>query len=295
MKRKIKKTAIGICLLVLALLIVYPTVVTIADSFMSVREIEIQYGKVFTGTDAEDNSNGFRAERTLVKLIPDIISLKQYSKILFQSPDYLFKFWNSFILTVPIVILQLVIALMAAYGFSRCKGRIKEIIFFAYIILMLLPYQVTLVPNYLVSKWLHLLGGRGAIIIPAVFSPFAVFLLTKGMNRIPIECYDAARLDGANEMNMFTRICVPLCKNIVTSVGMLIFFDYWNMVEQPILMLDNSDKYPLSIFLSQINQGEIGIAFAASVLYMIPCLLIFLYGSETLIEGISFSSDGIKG
>ena len=89
------------------------------------------------------------------------------------------------ILVGPIVIFQLIVASLASYGFARYRGRIREIIFFAYIILMLMPYQVTLVPNYLVSDWLNLLDTNWAIWLPGIFSPFAVFLLTKFMRRIP--------------------------------------------------------------------------------------------------------------
>lgn len=78
------------------------------------------------------------------------------------------------------------------------------------------------------------------------------------------------------------------------SVGLLVFIDYWNMVEQPLILLKNEDMYPLSVFLSQINSGDVGLAFAVAVVYMIPALLLFLYGEEYLVEGITYSG-GVKG
>ena len=271
-KKKIKGFLLFGFFVVICIITLFPMIVTIADSFMSIYEIERLYGTALF----ENNKNVY------LKLIPEMISLKQYYQILFQSPDYLYKFWNSVFITGCILVFQLIVALFAAYGFTRNTGRKKEIIFFIYIILMLLPYQVTLVPNYLVAKWLHILGSKASIIIPTIFSPFSVYLLTKSMRRIPIEIYEAARLDGASEFEIFIKICTPLCKNILISVGMLVYFDCWNMVEQPILLLKSVDQYPLSVFLSQINKGEIGIAFAASTIYMIPCILLFLYGSEEL-------------
>jgi multiple sugar transport system permease protein len=159
---------------------------------------------------------------------------------------------------------------------------------------MLMPYQVTLVPNYLVSDWLHILNTRWAILLPGFFSPFSVYLLTKYMRRISPSIIEAAKMDGAGEWQIFGKICIPLCKSALFSVGILVFIDYWNMVEQPLILLDNQDKYPLSIFLSKINSGEIGLAFAVAVIYMIPSLLVFLYGEEYLVDGIT-SQSGIKG
>ena len=159
---------------------------------------------------------------------------------------------------------------------------------------MLMPYQVTLVPNYLVSDWLNILDTKWAIWLPGIFSPFAVYLLTKFMRRIPKSVMEAAQIDGANEWRIFTSICVPLCKSSLFSVAILVFIDYWNMVEQPLILLSDSEQYPLSVFLSQINAGEIGLAFAVATIYMVPSLLMFLYGEDYLIEGITYQG-GIKG
>lgn len=223
-----------------------------------------------------------------------MVSFSQYITVLFKSPDYLLKFWNSVVLVVPIVIFQLVVAVFAAYGFMRTKGKAAAIVFFSYVILMMMPYQVTLVPNYLVLKWMQLLDTNWAIWLPGIFSPFSVYLLTKYMKRIPVPLIEAARIDGANEWQVFSKICVPICKGIITSCAILIFIDYWNMVEQPLLFFSSTDKYPLSIFLSKINAEEVGLAFAVATIYMIPSLLIFLYGEDQLVEGIAYQG-GVKG
>jgi multiple sugar transport system permease protein len=223
-----------------------------------------------------------------------MVSIKQYYTVLFNSPEYLLKFWNSVFLTVPVVIGQVALAALAAYGFSRYRGKVREAIFFGYIILMLMPYQVTLVPNYLVARWLNLLDTRWSIILPGIFAPFSVFLLTKNMRRIPKSYIEAAELDGAGEWQVFTRVCLPMCKGALVSVCMLVFIDYWNMVEQPLIMFSDQEMYPLSVFLSEINSGEVGVAFAVAVIYMVPTLLMFLWGEEYLEEGITYSG-GIKG
>ena len=266
-----------------------PTVLTITNSFMSESEINANYGMVFSTT-----TGGYVSEKVNLKFIPDKVTLSQYITGLVKSPEYLLKFWNSVILVVPIVIFQVAIASVAAYSFTRWRGKIRSGIFFFYVILMLMPYQVTLVPNYLVSDWLGILNTRWSIIFPGVFAPFSVFLLTKFMRRIPYSLIEAAKVDGAGEWDIFTKICLPQCRSALYSIAILVFIDYWNMVEQPLILLQDADSQPLSVFLSSINAGEIGLAFAMATVYMIPSLLLFLHGEEYLVEGIA-NSGSVKG
>ncbi|MDO5476810.1 MAG: carbohydrate ABC transporter permease [Eubacteriales bacterium] len=273
-----------------AILFLLPIILTITNSLMTVSEINANYGVIFA------KKNGVRvfiSKTVNLKFIPDIVSFSQYFKVLFLSPEYLFKFWNSVIYVVPIVIFQLAVASLAAYGFARYRGRVREIIFFSYIILMLMPYQVTLVPNYLVSGWLGILDTRWAIWLPGIFSPFAVYMLTKYMRRIPRSIYEAAEIDGAGEWQIFTRVCLPNCRGGLASIAILLFIDYWNMVEQPLILLSNEQMHPLSVFLSRIKTDEISLAFAVAVIYMVLPMMVFLYGEEYLVEGIVYQG-GIK-
>ena len=291
--KKIIPLLAAILLLVIAFAFLAPTILTISGSFFTQAELSSNYGMIFEGAGS---GGSYVSEKTNLKFIPDQVSFKQYFTVLFLSPEYLFKFWNSVKYTLPIVIFQTVVACLAAYGFTRYRSKGRQLILFMYIILMLMPYQVTLVPNRLVSEWLGIYGTSWAIILPGVFSPFAVFLLTKSMRRVPTAVIEAAKLDGCSELQIFFKIYMPLCKNIIYSVMILVFIDYWNMVEQPLILLgsQNEDMYPLSIFLSKINSGEVGIAFAVAVIYMIPTLLIFLYGEQYLVEGIA-NSGSVKG
>ena len=295
-RAKRKEFVTKVCLLFLAvvtaILFLTPIVLTITNSFMSASEISSNYGVIFQ--NAASDGKTYISETVNLKFIPDMVTFSQYITTLFKSPDYLLKFWNSIILVVPIVVFQLVVAVFAAYGFTKAKGKLSAIIFFAYIILMMMPYQVTLVPNYLVLNQMNLLDTNWAIWLPGIFSPFSVYLITKYMKRIPISLLEAAKIDGASEWQIFAKICVPICRGIITSCAILIFIDYWNMVEQPLLFFNDTDKYPLSIFLSKINAGEVGLAFAVATVYMVPSLLIFLYGEEQLVEGIAYQG-GVKG
>lgn len=288
----IKTGIVTIAALVFAVVFLMPIILTITNSFMSSSEINANYGSIFATT--EKGGKIFISKTVNLKFIPDMVTFAQYFTVLFKSPQYLLKFWNSIIYVVPIVVVQLGIATLAAYGFSRYDDKLKRAIFFAYIIMMLMPYQVTLVPNFLVSKALGIYGTRWSIWLPGFFSPFAVYLLTKFMRRIPTEVLEAASIDGADEWYIFSRINMPLCKGGIASIAILVFFDYWNMVEQPLILLGDPDLHPLSVFLSKINSGEISLAFAVAVIYLVPPLLIFLYGEDYLVEGISYQG-GIKG
>ena len=288
-KRYFSRGVMFLLCLVFAVLFLLPTVLTITNSFMSETELKSNYGVIFSNLQG-----GYVSKQVNLKFIPDKVSFSQYETGLLKSPEYLLKYWNSILLVVPIVLLQLGVASVAAYSFTRWRGKIRSGIFFFYVILMLMPYQVTLVPNFLVSKWLGILNTRWAIILPGVFAPFSVFLLTKFMRRIPYSLIESAKVDGAGEWQIFTRICLPQCRSALYSIALLVFIDYWHMVEQPLILLQDADAQPLSVFLSSINSGEIGLAFAMATLYMIPSLLLFLHGEEYLVEGIA-NAGSVKG
>ncbi len=290
-KRYFSRTVCFLLCALFAVLFLMPTVLTITNAFMTQSEITANYGQVFQNAN---DGKSYISKRINLKFIPDKVSFTQFFTVLLKSPDYLLKFWNSVLFTVPIVLAELVVASLAAYGFTRWRGRIRDSLFFFYVILMLMPYQVTLVPNYLVSKWLGVYNTRWAILLPGAFAPFSVFLLTKFMRRIPVAVIESAKLDGANEWHIFWNICLPQCRSALYSIAILVFIDNWNMVEQPLILLEDASLQPLSMFLSTINQGEIGIAFAAAVIYMIPALLLFLHGESYLVEGIAHSGS-VKG
>ena len=290
-KRYFSRGMLTLLAAIFAFMFLMPTVLTITNSFMTQSEITANYGQVFQ--NATDGKSYIKDTINL-KFIPDKVSFSQYFTVLLKSPDFLYKFWNSVILVAPIVLAQLAVASIAAYGFTRWRGKVRDTIFFAYVILMLMPYQVTLVPNYLVSDFLGLLNTRWAIILPGAFAPFSVFLLTKSMRRIPVSLIESAKLDGAGEWHIFWNICLPQCRSALYSIAILVFIDYWNMVEQPLILLPDASQQPLSVYLSQINAGEIGIAFAAAVIYMVPGLLMFLHGEAYLVEGITYAGS-VKG
>ncbi len=279
-------------LLVLAVLLMFPLAVTVTNSLMSEQEIAAHYNPVTDknlSSYQEDSGDHFAR----FQLIPEVVVLKQYYNVLIKKTQFLFMFWNSVLITFPIVIGQTMVATLAAYAFAKLKFRGRNFLFFLYIIVMLMPFQVTLVPNYLMAGQLGLLNSHWSIILPGIFSTFGVFLLKQYMEQIPDSYLEAARVDGACQFQIFLKIILPMSRGGIAAMAILVFIDNWNMVEQPLIFLQDGAKQPLSLYLSRIIDGEKGLAFAASVLYMLPALLNFLYAEKYLLEGIRLS--GIKG
>jgi len=289
-----KKQLLKICtVFILSLFIavfLFPMLFTITNSFMSSKEIKDNYSTDTFLNDTPVNT----ADRFMhIKLIPDEVTIQQYYTVLISSTQYLVMFWNSIKIVLPIICGQIIVSCMAAYGFSLLRRKWSQYLFFTYIVIMLMPFQVTLVPNYIVADKVGLIGNYLSIILPGVFSTFGVFLLAQYLTSIPREYIEAAKIDGANNWDIFINIIIPMSKTGIAALAILTFIDNWNMVEQPLIFLKDAIQQPLSIYLATLNEQEPSIAFAASVFYMLPMLLSFLYWQDYLVEGIELS--GIKG
>lgn len=205
----------------------------------------------------------------------------QYFRLLFDSPAYLNLFWNSVGLAVPMVAGQLAVSALAAYAFTVLRFKGKEVLFFAYIIVMLLPLQVTILPNYLVADRLGFTDSALAVILPGIFRPFGVFLLRQYMKSLPKSCMEAARLDGAGHGRIFWSIVLPMAKPALAALAMLALIDCWNLVDQALVFIQDDKRLPLSVLLSGLNGSQ---ACAGACFYAVPVLLVLLYGQEYLTE-----------
>lgn len=275
---------------VIALILISPIVITFTNSLMTELEIQINYGLIGQMNEVIPGRDSSFAN---LKLIPDKVSFAQYGKVFIDNPKYLTMFWNSVFMVMPIIVGQTLVAALAAYAFSKLKFRGRDSMFLVYVMTMLMPFQVTLVPNYIMVDKLGMLNSTGAIIAPGIFAAFGVFMLRQFMLDIPYAYIEAAKIDGAGHLRIFMTMIVPMIKPGLAALVILLFVDYWNMVEQPLIFLDDPFKQPLSVFLSRINDSERGIAFAASMLYMAPMVMLFLYAESYFIEGIQLS--GVKG
>jgi len=223
-------------------------------------------------------------------LSPDFVSFSQF-RALFRDVGYMQALWNSVIITVPSVVGQLIVCIPAAYAFEFSKNRHKEKLFFVYVVIMLMPLPVLLVPQFVMAGFLGISESIWAIILPAIFAPFGVFLLRQFLKTLPTEFLEAAKIDGAGQVRILLFIVTPLMKPAIAALALLVFVDYWNVVDQAIVFITDANAQPLSVYLARLA-GNFEIIFAASVFYMLPALLVFLHGQENLMEGMRIS--GLK-
>lgn len=274
------KIAAKIILVFMACLVLVPFLFTILNAFMGSEEFYYYYG---TLNSKEEVYLAFH-------LIPDQWSGEGFVTILLSTPEYLMKFWNSLGITAAIVLGQIGISCLAGYGFSKFRFPGRYPLFVLVVILMMMPYQVTLVSNYIILDKLGLIGGYPAVILPGIFSSFGVFLMKQVMDGIPQEILEASRLDGAGHIRTLLAVALPMVKGGIASLLMLNFVDNWNMVEQPMVFLREKSMYPLSIFLADSISGSSMEIFACGVLAMLPVVLLFAGFRDELESGIALSS-----
>ncbi|MCL2747151.1 MAG: carbohydrate ABC transporter permease [Oscillospiraceae bacterium] len=275
-----RRTLIYSALGLLAVMTLFPLLYMVTNSFMGGAEYYRYYGNLPQGLSG----------RNPMHLIPEWITLDGYWEILFSRPQYLVKFWSSLFLSGTILAGQMVVAVLGGYAFARFRFPGRNAIFFLIILLMMMPLQVTLVPNYIVLEQLGLVGGYAAVILPGVFSAFGVFLMRQVMLTLPPEMFEAARLDGAGSWRALWRICLPNCKSGLAALAILSFADSWNMVEQPVVFLKDANMYPMSVFLTQVNAMRPEAGFACGLLSVAPALLLFLRFKDEMVMGIEYSA-----
>ncbi|GFI45322.1 lactose transport system permease protein LacG [Lachnospiraceae bacterium] len=278
----IQKTLVITALILPGIFVALPVMVLITGSVMDRYELKDYLGPVFMeGT-----------EFIRWKLVPDFPSFDNYGKLLFLTPQFFVLFWNSMKMVSCILAGQLLVGVPAAWAFAVYKVRAGKLLFALYVVLMLLPFQVTMLSSYLVLNRLSLLNTQQAVVLPAIFSTFPIFLTYGGFRCIPGQLFEAARVDGAAEITVFFRMGLPLGKSGILSAMVLGFLEYWNMMEQPMAFLDDKALWPLSLYLPEITWVQAGYAFCASLITLIPAAFVFVMGQDYLEQGIIYS--GLK-
>ena len=280
--KHIKRELIAFLLLLPAVFVCLPIILLVTGSVMSNGELRQHLLPVFS--DA--------LEYISWKIVPDYPTFENYGKLLFMTPQFFVLFWNSIKMVGCILVGQLLVGVPAAWAFAVYKVKGSRVLFPLYIVLMLLPFQVTMLSSYLVLNRLGILDTQQAIILPAVFSTFPVFLAYGGFRCIPVQLLEAARIDGAGEVRIFCKIGLPLGKSGLLSAIVLGFLEYWNMMEQSMAFLEDKSLWPLSLYLPEITWAQAGYAFTTSIITLIPAVFVFIWGQDYLEQGIIFS--GLK-
>lgn len=262
-------------LLALALLVWWPCWFVIMGVFLPGDELRLLLGPVFEG---EGYAKWF--------LLPNWPTPEPAVRLLLDTPEFFVVFWNSSFQAFPQVLGQLLVGAPAAWAFARFRFPGRRALFSLYVILMLLPFQVTMVPNYLVLHHLGLMDTIWAVIFPGMFSTFPVFIMTRGFEAIPKSVLEAARIDGAGEFQIFFRLGLPMGLPGMISALVLGFLEAWGAVEQPMTFLESPQRWPLSLYLPQVVEDNLGLSMAASLIALLPALLIFLFGQRYLEQGI---------
>ncbi len=271
------KKLLWLALAVLAVLALYPVLFLTVGSLMGNDALADALGAVVSG---EEGYADF-------PLLPQYPTLRHYVEVLLDSPGFFVMFWNSVKITCGVLAGQLLFGTMAAWGFAKYKFFWKKGFFLIYMVLMLLPFQVRMLSEYLVLDRLNLTDSLWGIILPGAFSTFPVFLMYRFFKEVPDSLLESAKLDGACGWQLFFHIALPIGSSGIIAAMVLGFLEYWSLIEQPMTFLKDKSLFPLSIFLPDITQiSRSGMAFAASVFTFLPAVLVFLGGQDYLEQGI---------
>lgn len=282
-KGHMHRNIMGIILFLGLTVMVSPLFLLVSYSFMGSQELKEVCGAVLSGLKG---MAGFR-------FFPAYPTLRAYVQLLLDSPEFFTAFWNSCIQVGGILLGQFLVAVPAAWAFAIFKFPGKGILWFFYMLLMILPFQVTMVSGYLVLNAIHLMDTFAAIILPEMFSTLPVFILKKSFAAIPREVIETAKVDGAGDFKIFLSIGLPLGKAGIFAILILGFLESWNAIEQPMTYLKTTAYWPLSLYLPQIMEKNAALAFVASMIMLAPALLLFFFGQDYLEQGIVAS--GLKG
>lgn len=275
-----KKVMAAVVLLFFALLTVSPVLFLLTGTFMGNQEITELLAPLLKRED------GFVSWQ----LFPQFPTFQNLVQLLFDSPEFFKMFWNSVKITGCILAGQLLVGMPAAWGLARYSFPGRKWIYMLYIVMMMMPFQVTMLSEYLVLDALRLMDTSASVILPGIFSTFSVFIMFRFFCGIPESVLEAARIDGAGELMLFLRLGVPLGASGIISALVLSFLECWSMIEQPMTFLTTKSLWPLSMFLPAINGGNAGLSLCASLVALLPAVFVFLMGQDYLEQGIASSA-----
>jgi multiple sugar transport system permease protein len=233
------------------------------------------------------------------QILPTEINLSQYQR-LFANLPFARYFLNTLIVTALTVVGQLIICSMAAYGFARLRFMGRDTVFVLYLTTMMIPFQITLIPTYLIITRLGWVNTYQGLVVPGISSAFGIFLLRQSFLNIPRDYQEAARIDGANEWQIFTRVFLPLNGPALTTLAVFAFMGTWTDLLWPLLIARSDDLRTLELGLAYFNarpnafvQPNWPLLMAGAVVVMLPVLIVYIFAQRYFIQGISLS--GVKG
>lgn len=214
------------------------------------------------------------------------VTARYYTALLFDELWFYPMFWNSIFYGLGTALPALLFVIPAGFALAKGKWKKKSLLTTIYLVLMLMPLQATILPNYIGLRDLGLLNTRLGILLPALFSPFATYMMFQYMKEIPDETLEAARLETNSILRLLLHIVIPQVKTAAAAVFLFLFAEGYNLVEQPKIFLKNERLKPLSILVDTITVSDLRLFFAAGILSMIPVALLFGFFESSLENGI---------
>lgn len=223
------------------------------------------------------------------------MTINNYFEVFRQIPFGRF-YLNSIIVSVSTVTLQILTASLAAFAFSRLRFRGRETLFLLYLATLMIPFQVTMLPNYIVvARFLHWRDTYQALILPTAFSAFSTFLLRQYFKGIPLDMDEAARMDGANSFRIWWQIIMPLSGPVIATLAIFNFQGAWNDFLWPLVVTNEESMRTIPIGLASF-QGQFytewHLLMAGSVIALLPILILYVLGQNWFVKGITLSGMG---
>jgi multiple sugar transport system permease protein len=230
------------------------------------------------------------------KWLPTDWAVGNYAQV-FERVPFAEILANSVKVSVAIVLGQLVTASMAGYAFARLRFPGKDLLFILLMASLMVPGQATIIPVFLLIKWFGLADTLWSLILPAWVTAFGVFFMRQAFMQIPQDLVDAAKIDGASQWGIFTRVFLPLSAGPMAVLAILSFNTFWNEFFRPLIFLSSQTNFTLPLGLvalqGYLGTGSLSIVLAGVVISMLPVLLIFVFAQRYVIEGIART--GVKG
>ena len=228
-------------------------------------------------------------------LVPHTLRPQNYSDVLQQAP-FARWFLNTLVVTVVVVVGNLLFCSLAGYAFARIKFFGREVAFILVLATLMIPFQVIMIPTFLIVRKLGLIDTLGALIVPNLAGAFGIFLLRQFFRSLPIELEEAARIDGASRLGVLFKIILPLSGPVLATVAVITFLWTWNDFLWPLVTLYSPNNYTLQLGLTTFqgaHQTNTHLLMAANVMSVLPVLLLFFAAQRFFIRGIATS--GLKG
>lgn len=220
-------------------------------------------------------------------LVEGTFGLQGYIDLFFDSFVFYPMFWNSILYATVITLGQLFIIIPCAFGFLYAKFKGKHILYVFYIMLMMMPLQVTVLPNYIGLRDLGLINTRMGIIFPMLFAPFGVVVMHQYMKSIDESIIEATRMETSSMLRILMTAVVPQLRVCIMAIILFVYAECWSMVEQPMLFLSDMKLKTLTILISKSEEFNSHILFSTAVIFMIPILLFYVFFNEYLEQGLT--------